>query len=68
MALGSLLWYRGVQRVAATTAAGFMGVMPVSAVLLSYLLLGEPFSFVHLAGMAAVLGGVAAVARSHAEG
>ena len=68
MALGSLLWYRGVQRVAGTTAAGFMGVMPVSAVLLSYLLLGEPFSFVHLAGMAAVLAGIAAVARSHAEG
>jgi drug/metabolite transporter (DMT)-like permease len=53
--------------VAGTTAAGFMGVMPVSAVLLSYLLLGEPFSLVHLAGMAAVLAGIAAVARSHTQ-
>jgi drug/metabolite transporter (DMT)-like permease len=41
---------------------------PVSALLLSYLLLGEPFSFLHLAGMAGVLAGIAAITRSHAEG
>lgn len=67
MGLGSLLWYRGVQRVTGSTAAGFMGVMPLSALLISYLVLGEAFSWVHLAGATGVLLGIAAVARGHAE-
>lgn len=67
MALGSLLWYWGVQKVAGTTAAAFMGVMPVSALVLSYLLLGESFEWIHLVGMAAVLAGIAAVTRSERD-
>lgn len=31
LVLGSVLWYRGVEKVSGSTAAGFMGVMPVSA-------------------------------------
>lgn len=65
MALGSLLWYRGVSAVSGTTASAFMGVMPVSALLLSYLLLGESFEPIHAVGMLAVLGGIAAV--THGE-
>ncbi|HEU4913628.1 MAG TPA: DMT family transporter [Actinomycetes bacterium] len=61
MGLGSVLWFRGMMRVAATTASGFMAVMPVSALLLSYVLLGEDFAWVHLAGMAGVLAGLAAI-------
>lgn len=41
-----------------------MGVMPVSALLLSYLLLGESFEPIHAVGIAAVLAGLAAVTRS----
>ncbi len=67
MALGSVVWYLGVQQVAGTTASAFMGVMPVSALVLSYLLLGEAFEPLHLAGMAAVLAGIAAVTRSDGE-
>ncbi|HSJ16980.1 MAG TPA: DMT family transporter [Solirubrobacterales bacterium] len=64
MALGSLLWYLGVMRVAGTTASAFMGVMPVSALLLSYLLLGESFELIHAVGMVAVLAGIGAVTYS----
>ena len=61
MGLGSVLWYSGVKQVSGTTASAFMGLMPVSALLLSYLLLGESFEPIHAAGMAAVLAGIAAV-------
>lgn len=67
MALGSLLWYAGVAKVPGTVASAFMGVMPVSALLLSYLLLGESFAWIHLVGMAAVLLGIAAVTRGGKE-
>ncbi len=67
LALGSWLWYRGVERVEGSTAAGFMGVMPVSALALSYLLLGEPFVWIHLLGFAIVLSGVLFIAWSHAR-
>lgn len=62
MALGSVLWFGGVRRVAGTTASVFMGVMPVSALVLSYVILGEPFRWVHAVGMATVLAGLAVVA------
>ena len=45
-----LLWFRGVARVSGGTAGVFTAVMPVSAVLLSYLLLNEPFRRSHLVG------------------
>lgn len=67
LALGSVLWYRGVAKVAGSTAAGFMGVMPVSALVLSYLLLGEPFRWIHLAGFTAVFVGVLLIAQAHAR-
>lgn len=70
MALGSVLWYAGVAKVPGTTASAFMGVMPVSALLLSYLLLGEAFEWIHVVGIVAVLLGIAAVTQSgrRAEG
>lgn len=66
MGLGSWLWFRGMRRVQPGTAAAFMGVMPVSALLLSYVLLGEAFSWLHVLGMALVLAGLAAVVRAGA--
>ena len=59
MALGSVLWFGGVRRVAGTTASVFMGVMPISALVLSYVLLGESFRWIHVVGMALVLTGLA---------
>lgn len=68
MALGTVLWYSGIRRVSGTTASAFMGVMPISALLLSYLLLGESFQAIHAVGMAAVLAGIAAVTYGNREG
>lgn len=65
MALGSVLWYRGVSRVSGTAASAFMAVMPLSALLLSYLLLHESFEPIHAIGMLAVLAAIAAV--THGE-
>lgn len=67
MALGSVLWYLGVSRVSGTTASAFMGLMPVSALLLSYLLLGESFEPIHAVGIVAVLAGIAAVTWGQRE-
>ena len=67
MGLGSVLWYKGITRVEGTVAASFMGVMPVSALLLSYLLLGEQFRWLHLAGFALVFSGVLLMISVHRE-
>ncbi len=65
MALGSVLWYSGVRQVKGSTAAGFMGVMPVSALVLSYVLLGEAFRPAHLLGFGIVFAGVLLIIWSH---
>jgi len=65
LGLGSALWYTGVAKAEASVAAGFMGVMPVSALVLSYLLLGEQFRWAHLTGFAVVFTGVVLIAREH---
>lgn len=58
-----VLWFSGVSKVPASTAAVFTGVLPVSAVLLSYLILGEPFSWTHLVGVGCVLLAILLIAR-----
>jgi drug/metabolite transporter (DMT)-like permease len=68
LALGTLLWYLGVSRVSGSTAAGFMGAMPLSALALSYLLLGEPFRPVHLIGAALVVAAIACVGIGRRRG
>jgi len=67
LALGSTLWYQGVKQVEGSTAAGFMGIMPVSALVLSYVLLGEPFQWIHLAGFGLVFAGVVLISRAHMQ-
>jgi drug/metabolite transporter (DMT)-like permease len=59
-----LLWFQGVARVPASTAAVFTGVLPVSALALSYVVLGEPFLWSHLIGAACVLLGIASIAKA----
>ena len=67
LALGSALWYSGIARTEGVVAAAFMGVMPVSALLLSYLLLGERFELRHLAGFGVVFAGVLLMSWEHAR-
>jgi drug/metabolite transporter (DMT)-like permease len=68
LGLGSILWYKGLQRAEGTIAAGFMGVMPVSALVLSYVLLSEPVHASHLIGFGIVFSGVLLISREHALG
>ncbi|QDV36059.1 DMT family transporter [Tautonia plasticadhaerens] len=56
--IGALCWFNGLSRVAASTAAGFQGLIPASALVLSYVILGEPFRWAHPVGLTIVLGGV----------
>lgn len=65
MGLGSVLWYMGIKQVQGSTAAAFMGVMPVSALVLSYVLLGESFRWLHLVGFALVFSGVLLIISVH---
>lgn len=67
LAAGTWLWYSGLKRAEGAVAAGFMGVMPASALVLSYVLLDEPFRLAHLLGFAIVFAGVLLVAWEHAQ-
>lgn len=68
MALGSVLWFAGVRNVKGVTASVFMGVMPISALVLSYVVLDESFRWIHAVGMTTVLVGLAiTVVRSADE-
>lgn len=57
------LWARGIVRVPASTAALFTGFMPLTAVVLSILVLGEPLRWGYLAGGAGVVAGVVLATR-----
>ncbi len=63
-ALAYILWFRGVAKVPAGTAAVYTSCIPVSALLLSYVVLHEPFSWAHVAGAAFVFWGIWQVSRS----
>lgn len=52
------LWYYGLARVAGATAGVFMAVLPVSAVLLSWAVLGERVGLHHLAAGVLVLAAI----------
>ncbi|VEG92114.1 DMT family transporter [Legionella spiritensis] len=62
---GSALWYSGLKRAEGTTAAGFMSVMPLSALFLSYFLLNESFELIHLPGIFLVLGSIGIMSWVH---
>lgn len=63
---GSALWYSGLARAEGTTAAGFMSVMALSALLLSYFLLGETFEWIHVPGIVLVLTSIGLMSWVHA--
>ncbi|MEX2644592.1 MAG: DMT family transporter [Acetobacterales bacterium] len=66
--IGTMLWFYGLKSVQASTASGFMGAMPASGLLVSYVWLGEAFHWVHLVGFALVLAAIALVAWAHRRG
>jgi drug/metabolite transporter (DMT)-like permease len=67
LALGTWCWYSGVAKAEGAVAAGFMGLMPASALILSYALLGESFRWIHLVGFLTVFAGVLLISWEHAR-
>jgi drug/metabolite transporter (DMT)-like permease len=69
---GSAIWYSGLARAEGTTAAGFMSIMALSALVLSYVLLGESFELIHIPGIVLVLASIGLMSwvhmTSHHEG
>lgn len=57
-AVAFILWFQGVTKVSGSTAAIFTGVAPISAVVLSYVILQEPFQWAHVWGGLCVLLGI----------
>ncbi|TQN44367.1 threonine/homoserine efflux transporter RhtA [Blastococcus colisei] len=65
LALGTLFMYSGMQTASGLIASAFTGVMPVSALVLSYVLLGEPFRWIHVLGFAVVVASIVVVAYAN---
>jgi len=55
---GFILWYAGAERVSGVEASLFTAVAPVSALLMAFVMLGEPLHFYQAAGVACVLAAV----------
>ncbi len=63
-ALGQQAWLYGVSRIGPSRAGIFVNLIPVSALLLSVLILGETVGMGELAGIALILVGVWLVNRT----
>lgn len=61
--LAYLFWFAGITKVPASTAGVFTAVMPVSALVLSVMVLGEPVGWAQLAGCGCVLASIFLIAR-----
>jgi drug/metabolite transporter (DMT)-like permease len=59
-----VLWYQGVSKVPASTAGVFTGMQPVSAVVLSTILLKEPMLWSYWVGIISVLSAIVLMRRN----
>jgi drug/metabolite transporter (DMT)-like permease len=59
-----ILWFQGVSKVPASTAAVFTGIIPISAVFLSVIVLSEPVSLRHIFAVLCVFLGIVFITRS----
>ena len=65
LALGTLVWFHGLQQVRPSTASGYMSAMPATALILSYVWLGDSFHPIHLLGFALVFVSIGLVTWAH---
>jgi drug/metabolite transporter (DMT)-like permease len=65
--LAPVLWYMGVREAPGAMTAASMGVMPITALMLSYVLLGEAFRWAHLVGFGLVFAGLVLMIIEHAQ-
>ena len=63
-AIAYICWFRGIAKVSVTTAAGFTGVMPISSVILSCVVLGEIITWQHVLGTIMVIAGIYVISFS----
>ncbi len=61
--LAYLFWFAGITAVPASTAGVFTAVMPLSALALSALVLGEPLGWVQIIGCGSVLIGIILISK-----
>jgi drug/metabolite transporter (DMT)-like permease len=64
-AIGTLIWFYGLEQVRSSIASGFMGAMPASALVLSYVWLGDKFHWIHLIGFALVFTSIGLISWAH---
>lgn len=64
IAVGQLLWYRGVNLIGSTRTAVYQNVVPLGAIAVAWVWLDEVPNAGQLAGALVVVGGVAVVRRS----
>jgi len=57
-ALGFVWYYQGIEHIGATRAGLFINLVPISAIIMAFLLLGEPITISLLIGTVLVLSGV----------
>lgn len=57
-ALGFVWYYQGIKHIGATQAGLFINLVPISAIIMAFLLLGEPITVSLLIGTVLVLSGV----------
>lgn len=65
--LAPVLWYNGARKAPGALTAGTMAVMPLSALVLSYVLLDEPFRGSHLLGFGLVFSGLVLMIVEHSK-
>ncbi|MBX7501673.1 DMT family transporter [Qipengyuania sp. YG27] len=63
--LAPVLWYNGAREAPEALTAGAMAIMPISALVLSYVLLGETFRWSHLIGFGLVFAGLLLMIKEH---
>jgi drug/metabolite transporter (DMT)-like permease len=66
--LAPVIWYTGVRQAPGALVASAMAVMPLSALSLSYVLLGEAFHWSHLIGFGLVFIGLLLMVYEHLTG
>ncbi len=66
-ALAFIFWYEGINRCGAVLAAAFSGMMPLTSMLLSALLLGEIPSLQQFAGGGCVVAGIVLIGSSQSH-
>ncbi|WP_313152284.1 DMT family transporter [Lacrimispora sp.] len=65
--LSYVLWFKGIEKVPASSSAVFTSIVPVSSIILSALVLNDSILFVHIIGLICIISGIFVSAYTHAS-